>query len=90
MQEMSAMFGMPTGMGDMSSMFASDETLVLNKNNALVKHLIDFKDDENKVGTVKLICEQIYDLAMLSHKPLEVEAMTKFISRSNDLMSKLL
>ncbi|MDR2903786.1 MAG: molecular chaperone HtpG, partial [Clostridiales bacterium] len=88
MQEMSVMFG---GMGgDMGAMFSAEETLVLNKNNALVKHLIDFKDDENKAGTVKLICEQIYDLAMLSHKPLAVEAMTKFISRSNDLMSKLL
>ena len=33
--------------------------------------------------------EQLYDLAMISHQPLAPEKMTKFISRSNEIMMLL-
>lgn len=84
MQEMSAMYG-----GGMNMNFPTDETLVLNANNNVVKLLLDMKDKDNKKDDVKMICEQIYDLAMMSHKPLEMEAMTKFITRSNKIMEML-
>jgi len=35
------------------------------------------------------ICEHIYDLAKMSHKQLEPDDMTKFIERSNSLLTKL-
>ena len=35
-------------------------------------------------------CEQLYDLAMISHKPLAPEKMTKFIDRSNKILSMML
>ncbi|MDP4180393.1 MAG: molecular chaperone HtpG [Bacillota bacterium] len=85
MQEMSARFG---GM-DMSYMFGNEETLVLNKNNPLIKKITDLKDKQERKEEVKLICEHIYDLAMMSHKQLTADAMTKFIERSNLLLSKL-
>ena len=85
MQEMSKMFG---GM-DMSHMFPKEETLVLNKNNNLDKTILKLKDNEDKKEDVKLICEQVYDLAMMSHKQFEAEAMTKFIERSNLILSRL-
>lgn len=85
MQEMSKMFG-GAPMGDM---FGNEETLVLNKNNTLVKTLLALKDDTNKSDDTQMICEQIYDLAMMSHKPLNVSAMTKFIERSNKLLEKI-
>jgi len=85
MQEMSAMFG---GM-DMSHMFPKEQTLVLNSSNKLVKALTDMKTDETKKDEIKLISEHIYDLAMMSHQPLEPEAMTKFIERSNEILMKL-
>ena len=66
-------------------MFGETQTLVLNVNNQLVKYILDNKDSED----VKLFCEQLYDLAMISNKPLEPEAMTKFIERSNEIMLKL-
>jgi molecular chaperone HtpG len=85
MQEMSAMFG---GM-DMSHMFPKEQTLVLNSSNKLVKSVLDMKADETKKDEIKLISEHIYDLAMMSHQPLEPDAMARFIERSNELLLKL-
>ncbi len=85
MQEMSAMFG---GM-DMSHMFPKEQTLVLNSSNKLVKAITDMKADDAKKEDIKLISEHIYDLAMMSHQPLEPDAMAKFIERSNEIMMKL-
>ncbi|MGE4283240.1 MAG: molecular chaperone HtpG [Clostridia bacterium] len=85
MQEMSAMFG---GM-DMRNMFPEEQTLVLNKNNELIKKVISLKDDQARKEDVNMICEQVYDLAMMSHKQLEPDAMTRFIERSNKILTKL-
>ena len=82
MQEMMRMYGM-AGMDP--SMFGGDETLVLNANNKLVQYVLANKDGEN----TNLFCEQLYDLAMISHKPLSPDAMTKFIARSNQIMMLL-
>ena len=71
------------GMG--GNMFPVGETLVLNANHPLVQFLGEHKDEEH----VTMICEQLYDLAMLSHRPLEPEAMTKFVDRTNEIMMLL-
>ena len=63
----------------------TQESLTLNANNALVKYLFENGDAKN----ASIICEQLYDLAMLSHKPLEPEAMTKFVERRNQIMEML-
>lgn len=83
MQDMMKMYSMP-GM-DMSMFGGQGETLVLNSNNKLVQYIFEHKEGEN----VSLICEQLYDLALLSHRPLEAEAMTKFVARSNEIMMLL-
>jgi molecular chaperone HtpG len=83
MQEMSKMFG---GMNMGTDMFQNEETLVLNKNNNLIKIILENKGNEAKQDTIDLICQQVYDIAMISHKPLEVDAMTKFIERSNKIL----
>ena len=83
MQEMMKMYGMP-GM-DPNMFGGAQESLTLNANNSLVQYLFEHGDADN----AKIICEQLYDLAMLSHKPLEPEAMTKFIARSNKIMEML-
>jgi len=67
----------------------NDETLVLNRNNSLIRSLIDLKEKEDRKEDVRLICEHIYDLALMSHKNLEPDAMNKFIERSNLILSKL-
>ncbi|RCX17140.1 molecular chaperone HtpG [Anaerobacterium chartisolvens] len=85
MQEMSKMFGG----ADMSYMFPKEETLVLNSNNGLVQFILEAKDDEARKDDVKMICQQVHDLAMMGHKQLEPEAMTRFIERSSQIMLKL-
>lgn len=82
MQEMMKMYGMG---GMDASMFGSDTTLVLNINHPLVQYIENNKDSEN----INIICQQLYDLAMLSNKPLSPEQMTDFIKRSNDIMLML-
>ncbi|MCD8395926.1 MAG: molecular chaperone HtpG [Lachnospiraceae bacterium] len=82
MQEMMKMYNM---YGMDPSMFGGDETLVLNANNKLVQYIVDHKDSDK----VPMICEQLYDLAMIAHKPLQPDEMTKFISRSNEILMLL-
>jgi len=86
MQEMSRMFGG----GDMGSMFPNEETLVINRNNKLVKALIASIKDKEKEEERELLVKQIYDIAMLSHRPLEPEAMTAFVQRTLQLMEKII
>ena len=85
MQEMMEMYGM---MGMDPSMFgaaAESMTLILNANNNLVQYVLANPEGEN----TPLFCEQLFDLALLANKPLAPEQMSKFIARSNKIMSLL-
>ncbi len=79
MQDMMKMYNM---YGMDPTMFANEETLILNANNALVQYVFEHGDGEH----VPMFCEQLYDLALIGHKPLAPEAMSKFIARSNEIM----
>ena len=83
MSDMMKMYSMSGVGGD--DMFGGGETLTLNLSNPLVKFLLEHK----KGKKVEIICEQLYDLAMLSHRPLSPEAMTKFVARSNEIMEMI-
>ncbi|MCL2388638.1 MAG: molecular chaperone HtpG [Defluviitaleaceae bacterium] len=83
MQEMSKMFG---GGAMMPEMFAEELTLVLNRNHSLVKTLIEIAPNPNRKDDITLIAHHLFDLAMLSHKPLPTEQMTNFIKRSNQIL----
>ena len=83
MQDMMKMYSMP-GM-DMGNFGNEGETLILNANHPLVQYVSEHQEGEN----VKMICEQLYDLAKLQHAPLNPDEMTRFISRSNDIMMML-
>ena len=82
MQEMMRMYGM-AGMDP--AMFGSEVTLTLNANHPLVQYVAEHGDSEN----TPVICRQLYDMAMLAHKPLTPEEMTAFVQRSNDIMMLL-
>ena len=87
-------------MQDMMKMYAANgmdmgmfgggegETLVLNANHSLVKYVIAHKDEADNANE-KLICEQLYDLAKLQNGPLDAQAMTRFVTRSNEIMEVL-
>ena len=80
MQDMMKMYGMSQG-----QMGTEGQTLVLNANNALVQYVLNNPEGEH----VNMFCQQIYDLALLSHCPLNAEAMTKFVARSNEILKLL-
>ena len=79
MMKMYNMYGMDPGM------FGGEETLILNANHPLVQYVAEHGDAEH----TQVICEQLYDLAMLSHKQLSPEEMTKFVQRSNEILMLL-
>ncbi len=81
MQDMMKMYSMGGAM-DMSMFGGSGETLVLNANHPLVQYVLANKEGEN----TEKICEQLYDLASLSHGQLSPERMTAFVARSNEIM----
>ncbi len=83
MQEMMKMYGM--GAMGMGMDMGSEGTLVLNAYHPLVQYVSGHKEDEN----VSVICKQLYDLAMIAHKPLNPDEMTAFVQRSNEIMMML-
>lgn len=83
MQDMMKMYGM-AGM-DPAMFGGAGETLTLNANNTLVQYILDNPDGEN----TEIICKQLYDLALISHTPLNPDSMTAFIERSNKILEIL-
>ena len=82
MQDMMKMYNM---YGMDPSMFGGQETLVLNISHPLVKYLAENQESAH----AEMICQQLYDLALLAHKPLSADALTKFVERSNKIMKML-
>lgn len=83
MQDMMKAYGM-TGM-DPSMFGPTGETLILNANNTLVKYLLEHPDSDK----ADILCNQLYDLALISLRPLSPEQMTGFIARSNEILQLL-
>ncbi len=73
------------GMTDMGELGKGGETLILNTNHKLVQYLLTHEEGEN----VKTVCEELYDLARIQQGPLQPEAMTKFVARTNQLLQLL-
>ncbi len=84
MQDMMKMYSMP-GMDFPADKSGMGETLILNANHPLVTYLMEHKDGDN----TKMFAEQLYDLARIAQAPLDPEAMTEFVARSNDIMMLL-
>jgi len=85
MQDMSRFFAGQ----DATNMFPAEQTLVINRNNKLVKALAESIDNKEKDEVRQLLVRQIYDIAMLRHKPMEPDALSAFIDRSIKLMEKI-
>ncbi len=82
MMKMYSMNGMDFGMDKMTK---EGQTLILNAVHPLVKYVMEHEEGEN----TKLICEQLYDLAVLQNEPLTGDEMAKFVTRSNQIMMLL-
>ncbi|NLK38537.1 MAG: molecular chaperone HtpG [Epulopiscium sp.] len=89
MMEMKESYGENEEMQKLFGHITPEQTLVLNKENALVKHIIALKGNADKQEDLELICRQVYDLALMGHKTFTSEEMTQFIDRSNKVLEKL-
>lgn len=81
MQEMMKQYGM----SGMEFPDKGEQTLVLNANHSLVQYLLTHEEGEK----VKTVCEELYDLARIQQGTLEPDAMTKFVSRTNEILGIL-
>ncbi|MBQ6293633.1 MAG: molecular chaperone HtpG [Lachnospiraceae bacterium] len=80
MNEMMKMYGLA------ENELPTDETLVLNSGNPLVQYLTAHPESKN----ASLIAEQLYALALLGHRALTPEEMTRFAANAQALMQELI
>ena len=82
--DMMKMYG--GGMGSMPV----EETLVLNLSNPLIGKIADkITSEETPDELTKSLAAQAYMLALVAQRPLEPDELSKFISQSSELFSKL-
>ena len=89
MQEMAAL------MQEKAMSFPEDHVLMVNTAHPLIQNLLDLNkgtiiqagDDSNSM--VNLMCNHIYDLALMSQKAFDAEGMKAFVERSNQVLTSL-
>ncbi|BAZ43170.1 heat shock protein [Chondrocystis sp. NIES-4102] len=89
MQEMAAL------MQERAMTFPEDHVLMINTAHPLIQNLLDLDkttiiqggNDSNSM--VNLMCNHIYDLALMSQKAFDAEGMKSFVQRSNQVLTNL-
>jgi molecular chaperone HtpG len=89
MQEMAAL------MQEKVMVFPEDHVLMINTAHPLIQNLLDLnkgtiiQGGDNSNSMVNLMCNHIYDLALMSQKAFDAEGMKAFIERSNQVLTNL-
>ena len=91
MQEMMAM------MQQQAAQFPEEHVLLVNTAHPLIQNLVSLSQGsivqsggQSVSGTLaSLICQQVYDLALMSQKGFDAEGMKLFVERSNQLLTHL-
>ncbi|MCL6749739.1 molecular chaperone HtpG [Nostoc sp. CCCryo 231-06] len=91
MREMNAM------MQQQTAEFPEDHILLVNTAHPLIQNLANLNQGsiiqgESQSSTdqlVNLICQHVYDLALMSQKGFDAEGMKSFVERSNEVLTKL-
>jgi molecular chaperone HtpG len=89
MQEMAAL------MQEKTMAFPEDHVLMINTAHPLIQNLLDLnkgtiiQGGDNSNSMVNLMCNHIYDLALMSQKAFDAEGMKAFIERSNQVLTNL-
>ncbi|MBD2625840.1 molecular chaperone HtpG [Trichormus variabilis] len=91
LREMNAM------MQQQNSEFPEDHILLVNTAHPLIQNLANLSQGSIIQGDgqspteqlVKMICQHVYDLALMSQKGFDAEGMKSFVERSNDVLTKL-
>ncbi|WP_414581844.1 molecular chaperone HtpG [Scytonema sp. PCC 10023] len=77
--------------------FPEDHIFLVNTAHPLIQNLADLSqgsiiqgDVQSPTGQlVNLVCQHIYDLALMSQKGFDAEGMKSFVERSNEVLTKL-
>ena len=86
MEDMMRMYRISTG--DMGMQTPSSEaTLVINKSNSLVAHIIDVLSSDE--ARAEQIAGQMYTLALLSQRQLTADELKSFLAQSFEVLEKL-
>ncbi|NJO98167.1 MAG: molecular chaperone HtpG [Pleurocapsa sp. CRU_1_2] len=89
MQEMAAL------MQEKAMAFPEDHILIINTAHPLIQNLLDLnkttiiQGGDNSNSMVNLMCNHIYDLALMSQKAFDAEGMKAFVERSNQVLTNL-
>ena len=75
------------GQGEMPDLF-SEHTLMVNTASPAVGKILKLQGDGDN-ETARLLIEQVYDLAMLSHQAISKERMAGFLERSSKLLGMI-
>ena len=75
------------GQGEMPDLF-SEHTLLVNTASPAVGKILKLQGDGDN-ETARLLIEQVYDLAMLSHQAISKERMAGFLERSSKLLGMI-
>jgi molecular chaperone HtpG len=69
--------------------FLEEHTLVLNTAHPLIQNLQSLADRGRDPDLVHLICNHIYDLALITQKSFDPAAARAFVQRSNEVLTRL-
>lgn len=69
--------------------FLEEHTLVLNTAHPLIQNLQSLADQGRDPDLVHLICNHIYDLALITQKSFDPAAVRAFVQRSNEVLTRL-
>jgi molecular chaperone HtpG len=76
--------------------FPEDHILLINTAHPLIQNLLDLDrtsivqgSGETSNPMVKLMCQHIYDLALMSQKAFDADGMKAFVERSNQVLTQL-
>jgi molecular chaperone HtpG len=91
MREMSAM------MQQQTVEFPEEHILLVNTAHPLIQNLVNLSqgsiiqgDGESPSSQlVNMMCQHVYDLALISQKGFDADGMKSFVERSNDVLTKL-
>ncbi len=77
------------GMSHLLDKFPDDHTIVVNSSSPAIKNLVNLSTAFNREEEVKLMVNQIYDLAWLQQGEFTAEMMQTFIDRSAAILGRL-
>ena len=91
LREMNAM------MQQQNADFPEEHILLVNTAHPLIQNLVNLNQgsiiqEDGQTSTnplVKMMCQHVYDLALMSQKGFDAEGMKSFVERSNDVLTKL-